>query len=451
MTRRFLPLAATLLVAGIVTGCSESATPQATGKGNIRGVNAIVTAPEVGFLIEERTLDTVNFKQTTSFTAFDDLTYNFNFDLAVPGQAEADRLATQFIDVQADHEYTVVLTGSVANASTLFWEDPVREWEGTETVLEVFFAHLAPSLGEFDVYFATPGTVPVLGQAVGSLTNGERLPVMEFEEGPYELILTPKDDPATIVFQSVALGTLAQARLILAIFDPDPSVPGNFAVNVLTRSGASNVLPDARFPSQARMLHTAFGTGNIDGYVEGDFANVVFSDVGFKELSPYADVAVTPALVTLTPVGNPGATIHEDEVAVPAGTRNTIALGGQPGSLIYLRLPDNARPLETFPLLRFVNTSVNTDAVDIYLLEPGTPLDDENPDVPGLLALANTGFGNAPEGMVELAVTVSGEKTPIATPLILDLAIGDRADVTIVDTADPTTVELVLFDFQPGP
>lgn len=446
--RRLFALAAIALLASMLTGCAESARPQATGEGRIRGVNSIVTAPELNFKIEERFLAGVNFKQVSSFSPFDNLTYNFNFDLSRPGEPEEQRIATQFVDVQADYEYTVVLGGSIANPTTLLWEDPVREWAGTESVVEVFFAHLAPSLGQFDVYFAAPGTTPVAGQSVGSVANGERLPALEFEEAKYQLILTPHNDPATITFKSKRFDTFAQTRITIAIFDPDPTVPGNVAVSLLTASGASSTLPDSRFPSQVRMLHAAFGTPNFDGYVEGDFANVVYPDVGFKEQTPYADVDTTPATFTVTPVGNPGATIHEDEVPVPAGSRNTVAIAGQAGSEIFLRLADNARPLETYPVIRIFNSSVNNDALDIYMVEPGTDLEDVViPQIPGLIALAQTNFRRAPEGMVELTATLFGEKTPVSTPIVLDLANGDRVDVVVFDTADPAVVELVAFPY----
>ena len=206
MIRRLLVLVATLIVVAAESGCAESTREKATGEGNIRGINAIVTAPLVGFLIEERAIANLDFKGNSGFNRFDGLGYNFNFDLLRPGIIEPDRLATQFIDVGADIEYTVVLTGTIANPSSFFWEDSIREWSGTETVFEIVLAHLAPSMGELDFYFAAPGTVPVLGQAVGSLTNGTRLPILEFDGGGlgglYELILTPKDDPATIVYRA---------------------------------------------------------------------------------------------------------------------------------------------------------------------------------------------------------------------------------------------------------
>ena len=324
MIRRLFALVAILAVVIAVSSCAESTRAVATGKGNIRGINAIVTAPDIGFLIEERGLGNVSFKGTSGFSPFDDLTYNFNFDLLLPGELRATRLATEFIDVLADHEYTVVLTGTIANPSSFFWEDPVREWADTETVFELIFTHVASSIGELDIYFAAPGTVPVLGQSVGSLTSGNRLQGLDFEEGQYELILTPKDDPATMLYQSVPLTASPQTRVTIAIFDQDPSVTGNIAVNFIGEGGASSVLADINFPPQVRTLHAAFATANFDGYFNSDFTNLIYADIAFQELSPYVDVAAVTTPLTLTPVGNSGATIHEGDVIVSAGPSHRI-------------------------------------------------------------------------------------------------------------------------------
>ncbi len=446
MIRRLIVLVATIAVVTAVSGCVESSLPQATGEGNIRGINSIVTSPDVFFLIEERSLGEVAFKETSGFSPFDDLSYLFNFDVLLPGTINPTRLTSQLVDVIADHEYTVILTGTIANPSSIVWEDTAREWAGTETVFEIFFAHLAPSLGEVDVYFAMPGTVPVLGQAVGSLTSGDRLPVMEFEEAQYELILTPKDDPATILYQSLPIVLGSQTRSTFAIFDIDPSVTGNVAVSFIGQAGASSVVGDVNFPPQVRTLHAAFGTENFDGYFDNDFTNVVFPDIAFQGLSQYAAVVTSTTPLTLTPVGNSGAVIHEGDVITQAGSRRTIVLAGVPGSLGFLALLDEARPLETFPVVRITNTALSTEFLDVYMLAPGTPIDDlVFPQLFGIPPLANSGFAASTAGMLEITVTVTGEKTPISAPVILNLSDGDVIDIAIYDTVDPGMVELIVF------
>lgn len=454
ISRSLRKLGFAALAAAALAGCSESAIPQATGKGKIRGINAIATAPDVNFLIEERFIAGVSYKASSAFSPFDDLSYNFNFDYTPPAALNATRIATQFIDVQADVEYTVVLTGSIADPSTIVFEEPVREWTESETVFEVLFAHLGSQLGGLDLYMAAPGTVPVPGQAVGSLAFGERLPIREFAEDAagYEFILTAKDDPSSVVYQSIVFGPAARSRITLGIFDPDPTLRGNIGVNLINESGASTRLADVNFPSQARTLHAALGTASFDGYLDGNFANLVFSDIAYRELSQYADVANAQSLLTLTPVGNSGATIHEGHFTVSPAARSTVVLVGRPGGVSYIPLADSGRPLETQPSLRILNAALNIELLDVYVLDPGKPIDEAIvPRFPALPPLISTGFQGAVAGTRELTVTLRGEKTAIAAPVVLDLANGDRVDMVIVDTVDPAVVELVVFDFQPAP
>ena len=447
--RRLTALVATLAIVGAVSSCAESSRPVATGKGDIRGINAVVTAPDILFLIEERSLGSMGYKDTSGFSNFDDLTYNFNFDMFLPGQLDATRVATHSLDVSADFQHTVVVSGTIANPSTLSWEDPVREWAESETVFEADFAHFASSIGAVDIYFAPPGTPPLLGAEIGSLVNGARLAGMDFEDGEYEIILTAQGDPATILYQSVPIFSTPRTRVTIAIFDPDPSTTGDVAVNLITDSGASRPIPDVNFPTQLRMLHAAFGVENVDGYFNSDFANLIYSAIGFQGLSTYVDVAAATTILTLTQVGNSGATIHEGVIVVGPASRHTALLGGTLADPFLLRVQDEARPLETFPVIRLINMSVNTDFVNVYVLEAGTPIDDAIlPSIIGLPSRFDTGFFATDEGLQELTLTLVVDTTPIATPLILDLANGDTVDIVIVDTVDPTVLELVLFDRQ---
>ena len=86
------------------------------------------------------------------------------------------------------------------------------------------------------------------------------------------------------------------------------------------------------------------------------------------------------------------------------------------------------------------------------MLPPGTPLEDANiPQIRGIPSLANTGFNATSDGMLELTITLLGEKTPIAPPVILDLANDDTVDTIIVDTVNPGLLELAIVDFQAAP
>ena len=108
MIRSIRGLATIIMASLLLAGCAESTRPMATGNGNVRGINAIVTSPELIFLNEEQPIGNVNYRDVAGFKEWDDLTYNFNFDILLPDTEQAERLATQFIDVQADFEFAAV-------------------------------------------------------------------------------------------------------------------------------------------------------------------------------------------------------------------------------------------------------------------------------------------------------------------------------------------------------
>ena len=440
---------ATLAVV-VLSACAESKRPEATGKGRVRGINAVTTSPELIFLNEERSQGTVNYRSALGFTEWDDLSYNFNFDVVPAGANEAQRIATQPIDVIADTDHTIVLTGSLANPTLLTWEAEEREWSGTETVFEVDFFHVSPLLGEVDIYYAPEGAVPVLGNEIATMNNGDRIPYREFTEGAYQLLITAPDDPSTILFQSSAMAVPPAERITIGIFDTNPSIVAPVDVNIIFDGSAVQNVSDINSPAEIRLTHASFGVENINGYFDDDFSTVVFSDVAFGESSPYSGLSEPETPFDVALVSAPATTVTETDVLLLKNTRRSLLFWGLPGAHFLRPLIHDARPVEFFAATRITNVSRNLPFMDIYIVEPGTVLDDNVlPNFGGAIPGISTEFFNPGLGMLEFILTMAGGKTPIATPVVLDLASGDVVDMIIVDTADPAVVELRIFESIP--
>ena len=199
-----------------IGGCAETAQVGATGKGTIRGINSIVTSPELQFKIEERILGGVAFKGVAGFSEYDDLTYNFNFDLLLPGDTEITRVATQFLDVTVDTEYTIVLAGTVANPTLISWDAAERDFDPAENGIRGRFCTFVASVWRGKCLLRSGrDRCLVLGEAIGSINYGERIPYQEFANGEFELIITAKDDPINFLFQSRALTSTPAGRVDL--------------------------------------------------------------------------------------------------------------------------------------------------------------------------------------------------------------------------------------------
>ena len=437
-----------LALTWLLSGCGETSLPTASGEGAIRGINGIVTAPDLNFLIEERTLDPVTYQGVSGFRDWDDLEYTVNFDYLPPGGADSVRVASQFIDVVANMEYTVVVTGSIANPSVVFWESEERVWDGTETFFEIDFAHLSPTLGQVDVYYELVGELPAVGNEVATLSFGDRIPHVQFENGDYVLYLTAPGDPTTVLYESIVIIGSTQQRTTIGLFDPDPSKTAPVGVTLFSQVGASQTLADTRFPPQLRVLHASIDTVNVDGYLDENLATLVYPNIAFKGLSQYEEApdGVTP--LTLTEAGNSANVVYEVQLSRFLNTRRTQALIEVADALLTRPLEDQGRPLETYPVVRITHLSKNVDAIDIYEVDPGTVIDETVfPKFLGIqTGLSTEFFATNSAGMREFVLTLFLDQEPIATSLVLDLQAGDYVDIAILDTADPAVLELHVFD-----
>jgi hypothetical protein len=136
------------LAAFLAAGCAQdSGLPTPSGKGTIRGINAIPASPTVTFKIEERPLDTLIYKAASPGARYDDFDYNFNFDALLSAEGST-RIASVPLNIDANRDYTLVLTGDLEAPDVLVWDIDQREWNDTETVFELRFAHLAESQGK---------------------------------------------------------------------------------------------------------------------------------------------------------------------------------------------------------------------------------------------------------------------------------------------------------------
>jgi hypothetical protein len=441
------PLAGIVACLLVAAGCSESQFDQASGKGWVRGINSIVDSPTLVFVIGEQAEGDVTFRATEGFNEWDDLSYDFSFDLFRQGQDEPDRLLTELVDVEPDVEYSLALIGTLDDPSLLMWEEPEREWAGTETVFEADFVHLSPQAGQLDVYYAPTGTVPVLGNQVGTLSYGERLPYREFEQGDYVLVLTAPGDPSTVILESEPVARDPAERVTVAFFDPDPTITATIGVNIIARDGTAVPLGDVNALPQARLLHAAFGTAAFDAYIDDDFSAPAFAAVEFAELTAYLDMPSPDVPLTITAAGDPDSILFEGTIESASNARGTVAFYGAADAWLTRTLADSSRPIATAPQFRVSNFSSNVDTVDIFDVEAGTtPTENFPARFSGLQSGSATGFSFAILEPRDLLVTLPGEREPISAPLTLDLAGGEVVEIMIVDTVDPAVVELRIFD-----
>lgn len=442
------------IAAAAISACAgESNFPTATGKGSVMALNAIPTSPEIGFLIEERTAGAANFKANTAPRDWDDLDYTFHFEVVIPPQPGTTRIASQFLNVVADMEYTFLVWGALAAPTITIWEKPIRTFDGTATVFEMRVGHAAEVLGTVDAYYALDGVAPVLGEQFATLAPGEVSATADFDsDGSYVFTVTAEGDPGNVLFQSAATPLLSNQSVVITIFEGDANDTSPVVSKVINSAGLSTTLVDARSLPTTRYVHATMDLATSDIYDDAALTNRIVADLAFGDATGDLDSPVGELPITFTAAGNPGAILHETTLTTFTGTRLNFYMSVDttvdPDALIGVRQIVDRRSIETVARLTFFHSAVNHSSVDLYIVDSGTMIDEVLPRQIQLPYRQQTPALALAEGNFDLYITTSGEKTILDGPIPFDTVLGGVYEAVLLDRVDPALAE---FKFLPAP
>ena len=445
MKRIIIALACTgaLLIAGC-TG--DSQFPEPTGKGGIRAINAIPGSPAVTFRIEERSLGTLAYTDSSTPDRYDDFEYNFNFDINLPGEPQSTRVASVPVQVEVDREHVFVLTGDPVNPVVTTWTTDLRDWSGTETVFEARFAHLAESLGAIDVYFYdTSGPLPVQGEQVATLSYGDVMDAADFENGTYVALVTAAGDINTVFHEGAPIVLTAQSSHLISVFDGDEDETSPFVIRSMSVEGQSFRISDPSYPSTVRFIHGARTLPAVDIYGDELLTDLVAGNVALGEAT--ADLATVTEETTwyFTPAGSTATVLFEESVgAPPPNTPTVLYLTGDTDLWRGVNLLQDRASVSTQAKVSLYHSAFNADLIDFYILDRGAELTDETLPTVGLLRYGlASGTVALAAGSYDVYVTEFANETVVGGPYPLDISLGDVVFLLGIDAVDPGNVEIV--------
>ena len=431
-------------------GCAEDSNlPTPSGKGTFRAINAIPASPAVVFRIEERVLDSISYKASSSPSRFDDFEYVFNFDAILePGEA-ATRIASEPLKIDANRDYTLVLTGLLESPDVLVWGVDERTWSDSDTVFEVRFSHLAASLGELDAYLVEEDGEPGPGNALGTVAYGEAVAPLDLASGRRSLVVTTSGVPDDVVYSAPAVTFTQQLSYLLTIFDADEADTAPFSVRYTATGGLSSALPDTRYPPTLRLYHAATSMPATDVYDDETLQSLVTANLAFGAVTGDLPMASGATDLTFTATGNPSVKLLEETITISAGTHANLILFDDPTDATpesFSYVPDR-RSVSTYAKASLFHAAENQDAVNIYVLPPGETPTTHLPRF-GIQYSGLSAPTAVTPGSYDLFATEPDSKTPLAGPTRLDLAAGDVVEILLLDTVDP---EIAAFSIVPAP
>lgn len=441
MKRLLLVLA---LLAAAASCTSDSSLPTPTGKGTFRAINAIVGSPSIGFRIEERFLNNVDYKGTTGSNRFDDFSYNFNFEIQFLGDLTVTRIATINLKIDANRDYSLVISGDIMNPVINVWENDERDWGDTETVFETRFSHAAATMGDIDVYFAPTGTAPAIGEQRGTLSFGEILPALELEEDAYVITVTRAGDPLDVLYVSGEANYAARVSTIVTFFDGDESNTAQYVARGFPALGGTIALPDVTALPTIRFIQASLDLANSDVYDDEMLTSLVLNNHAFGDATDDIELPIGTTPYTYTTVGDTSAVLFESGIAtLPDNHFNFLLIGEQGARFAQTFIPDR-RSITTVAKIRPYHAALNNNNIDFYIVDTGVSIDEESPVLNNMIYSLPSPTLLFDAGSYDMYVTIAGEQTILAGPVQIDVVLGDAVEIILLDNTDPAVIDFLI-------
>ncbi|WP_226664930.1 DUF4397 domain-containing protein [Microbulbifer aggregans] len=365
---------------------------------------------------------------------------------------ECTEIASTSIQINEDTDYMVVLYGQYEKTQILQFSKPLHvfdiededeDGDAEDENLEIWFFHLAKSLGKVDVYLEAPGTNLSPVQVKGTLSSKGTFDGL-VDEGEYVVTLTEEGNPEEVLFISDSFKLYAQTRVGFAI--RDGAGEGTAPVKITLFRDQSKTLTDRYATTELRFAHAVPDGGDIDVYIDNEFEQTFTSELPFGESSEYGELGknqLTNLSIDVTPAASPGVYLARKELDMTQGDRATYYFVGDTYDWNGVKLTDNVRRLATHAKLRLTNGA--SDTFDYYLVEQQENISSLYPDE--TLGFRETsGWVTYAPGTYDLIVTQSDSDTIAYSDTIKLEANGVYSVVTSTNTADPNAADANYFD-----
>lgn len=386
----------------------------------VQVVHASQDSPNVNVLVNgSETLSDVAYKVASGRLTLDEGTYTLQVDGITPG-GEATVIGPVDVSFAPDQLYTVLAVNQTASIEPLVVSQP--DFTPADGELTVQVIHAASNAPTVDVYLTAPGA-NISGVApTTTLSFKDSLSATDIPAGDYQIRVTPTGE-STVVFDSGTVSLPAGVLLNVAAVANTTTGDSPISLLAITDDGAAEIL-DVNTPADFRVFHVSADAPNVDVVVNDDFANPVVTDLAFPDFTDYLSVPAATYNAKVVPTGANSPVVIDADLALEAGASYSVLAVNDLANIEPLVLADTRRAISTEAQLRIVHGSPAAGAVDIYLVAPGTDINDVEPTLSNVPFKAETGYLSVAGGDYDVVVTATGSKTAAIGPAAVTLSNG---------------------------
>ena len=215
-------------------------------------------------------------------------------------------------------------------------------------------------------------------------------------------------------------------------------------------NGLTRQLIDEDTPARFRLFNGIADYPSVDLFLGDTSGEPTFANVSFQSMTDYLEIDPDSYSINVTPSGVVDTFFYEAQLTLTSGNYLTLVIAGLSQdddgsrSISGNVVADDVQPLNAGAKVSFVHASTGNEAIDVYLLLPGQPVDDSNAVVTSLSPFLTFDFEEE-AGDYFVTLIQSSNDAVILAPVPITLA--DGAIVELLFTDSPgggTPGELVL-------
>jgi hypothetical protein len=348
-------LAVLFLVPFVLTSCGGSSSSNAS----MRIVNAFPEGAAIDVTVGGQSITRgLPFQSLTTYNGIDSGSQTFT--VAVSGTATT--LINNTNNTSGGNNYTYVVFGPNTAVGALLSNDSFSDPGNGFFTVQVINA--AAGIGPVDIYVSGPGaditaTAPTIsGVAYGVISNFVSVTI----GNTFEVRVTPAGTK-DVVYDSIPRTFSEHSGTTFVVFSKESSKLVN--VIVLNHDGPGSGSLANNLLAQFKVVNASQVTSPLNVFLDG---NLQLSNIPYTGVSNYQRVTAVTHAMTVEATATPGATLLNLPLTLSPATDTSIALTGTAGALNAVVLnDDNLPPPPGTASVRFVNTSVDVPAFDVYV------------------------------------------------------------------------------------
>ena len=422
-----------------IVGCDSEGVVRPAQVG-VRIVNTAASYGPVTVRRERTTLASLQYSGGLA-TSFDSGPYEFSlvYTPVLTGIPVQPVVTTQDLSPSNDYAFIVVAPDDVLDLLIVTLDDS----SVADSVIRISITHAHPGLDALDVYLAPAGSDLSLLVPNATISYGPVSDSFEVAPGTPHMFITPANTPGTILFESADLNAPGGTGLDYVVAENGDV--GFSPLEVFNITGTAQRVFRADIGAELRVFQGIDDRTDRDVLINDSITPLV-SPAEFSVLSADEAISAGAGTVNITPVAVPG-TIEATEDYIAAQGRNYLAVvaGDTTNGVEIVVGIEDRRHIVDQGTLNIVNAAGLFDAVDFYLLPPGT---DPTTAAPSLAAMTAPAFVNrigvAPSDY-EITVIDSTTSTVLAGPEPISIESGGLYGIAFSNSAGGSTIDLSYF------